>query len=344
MRVVDNVGFNVKKQDIPGGGSGSGNGQPLATPDYLQNDETAADYIKNRPFYTTDPVETELVNGTFAFTSPREGLYVNGDITTELTEGETYKASIDGVEYETVCQSFSGMLYIGSIEIITGGTPKSPFVYTPADGSFATNIEGVSHEIVIKSFAQEVVKIDAKYLPDTVVQPDWNQNDDTQPDYVKNRPFYTASVETELVNGEFAFAYNTKLGCYTNRDIKIELTEGEAYKVTLDSVEYETVCQVFQEGVLYIGASEILNGGTPPSNMPFAYTKASNGYTTFATTTGNFHEIIIKSIKSQIIPIPEQYIPEMSSVTLLSSTAGSTKKFKITVDDSGTLKATEVTG
>ena len=65
MRVVDNVGFNVKKQDIPGGGSGSG--QPLATPDYLQNDETAADYIKNRPFYTTDPVETELVNGTFAF-------------------------------------------------------------------------------------------------------------------------------------------------------------------------------------------------------------------------------------------------------------------------------------
>ena len=26
MRVVDNVGFDVKKQDIPGGGSGSGSG------------------------------------------------------------------------------------------------------------------------------------------------------------------------------------------------------------------------------------------------------------------------------------------------------------------------------
>ena len=33
MRVVDNVGFNVKKQDIPGGGSG--NGQPLATPEVI---------------------------------------------------------------------------------------------------------------------------------------------------------------------------------------------------------------------------------------------------------------------------------------------------------------------
>ena len=33
MRVVDNVGFNVKKQDIPGGGSGSA--QPLATPEVI---------------------------------------------------------------------------------------------------------------------------------------------------------------------------------------------------------------------------------------------------------------------------------------------------------------------
>ena len=32
------------------------------------------------------------------------------------------------------------------------------------------------------------------------VQPDWNQNDATQPDYVKNRPFYTGNpVETVLV-------------------------------------------------------------------------------------------------------------------------------------------------
>lgn len=35
MRVVDNVGFNVKKQNIPGSGSGSGSGQPLATPEVI---------------------------------------------------------------------------------------------------------------------------------------------------------------------------------------------------------------------------------------------------------------------------------------------------------------------
>ena len=206
MRVVDNVGFNVKKQDIPGGGSGSA--QPLATPDWNQNDEKAADYIKNRPFYTTDP------------------------------------------------------------------------------------------------------------------------------------------VETELVNRRFAFAKNPDLGFYMTPNMGIELIAGETYKVTLDGVEYEEmVCQVFQEGEFYIGASEFLNGATPPSDMPFIciyYSK--NGVSTFGTTTGFYHEIIIKSIKSQTVPIPDKYIPEMNSVTLLSSTADSTKKFKITVDDSGTLTATEVTG
>ena len=166
MRVVDNVGFNVKKQDIPGGGSGSG--QPLATPDLAQNDETAPDYVKNRAFYTTDPVETELVNGTFAFTSLREGLYVNEDITIELTEGGTYKVSIDGVEYETVCQNYKGAIYIGSIEIIIGGNPEYPFAYIPADGSFATNISGDSHDIVIKSSVSTTIPIPDKYIPKSV--------------------------------------------------------------------------------------------------------------------------------------------------------------------------------
>lgn len=41
--------------------------------------------------------------------------------------------------------------------------------------------------------------------------------------------------------------------------------------------------------------------------------------------------------------IDEKYIPELSSVILKSTTENSTKKFKITVDDNGTLSATEVT-
>ena len=41
--------------------------------------------------------------------------------------------------------------------------------------------------------------------------------------------------------------------------------------------------------------------------------------------------------------IDKMFIPAMDSVILNSSTSGSTKKFKITVNDSGTISATEVT-
>ena len=41
--------------------------------------------------------------------------------------------------------------------------------------------------------------------------------------------------------------------------------------------------------------------------------------------------------------IDEKFIPDVSSLTIKSSTAGSTKKFKITVNDSGTISATEIT-
>ena len=42
---------------LPVSGGGGGGVQP----DWNQNDETALDYVKNRPFYTGDPVETVLL-------------------------------------------------------------------------------------------------------------------------------------------------------------------------------------------------------------------------------------------------------------------------------------------
>ena len=39
----------------------SSGGGDSVQPDWNQNDETATDYVKNRPFYTGDPVKTVLV-------------------------------------------------------------------------------------------------------------------------------------------------------------------------------------------------------------------------------------------------------------------------------------------
>ena len=50
-----------------------------------------------------------------------------------------------------------------------------------------------------------------------------------------------------------------------------------------------------------------------------------------------------KLIKETITPMSADFMPVVDGVIISSSTADSTKKFKITVDDSGTISATEVT-
>ena len=67
-------------------------------PDWNQNDATQPDYVKNRPFYTRDPVETVLVEETsIAFEEGNGGFYVGGLASTfSPIVGETYKVSWDG--------------------------------------------------------------------------------------------------------------------------------------------------------------------------------------------------------------------------------------------------------
>ena len=53
------------------GGGGSGGG---AQPDWNQNDSTAADYVKNRPFYAGNPGETVLVEESTVSFAERNGM------------------------------------------------------------------------------------------------------------------------------------------------------------------------------------------------------------------------------------------------------------------------------
>ena len=57
----------------------------------------------------------------------------------------------------------------------------------------------------------------------------------------------------------------------------------------------------------------------------------------------NDRALPFKLIKETITPMSADFLPVVDDIIISSSTPDSTKKFKITVDDSGTLKATEVT-
>ena len=149
------------------GGGGSGGG---AQPDWNQNDSTAADYVKNRPFYTGDPVESVLVGESTVSFAAAEGVYMGQlESTFVPTVGETYKVSWDGTTYESTCVNFNSFQVIGNLSIMgIGSDTGEPFLIVVGNDEgikIATADASASHTFSIGGFIPEIVKIDRKYLP-----------------------------------------------------------------------------------------------------------------------------------------------------------------------------------
>ena len=223
-------------------------------PDWNQNDSTAADYVKNRPFYTGDPVETVLVEeSTVAFTlNEQTGLYMaQFPSTFEAIVGETYKVSWDGSVYECICADFTEISVIGNLFIAgVGSDTGEPFIMIVNNGNgiqIGTTNTSSSHTFSISRIVVPVVKIDKKYL----AQPDWNQNDETAADFVKNRPFYS---ETGNVTVENAIN-NTVLERFPVFAI------GDTVTVNVDGVEYSLVAYEDEGGVVIGDSSSSFDSG-----------------------------------------------------------------------------------
>lgn len=138
-------------------------------PDWNQNDSTAADYIKNRPFYTTY-VESVLVEeSTVSFSKSPSGSY-QGQVqsTFSPTLGKTYKVSWDGTTYESACVEIKGNIVIGNLSILgMGADTGEPFFLIPKALGIVvfTSDTSASHTISISGDVESAVKIDPKYLP-----------------------------------------------------------------------------------------------------------------------------------------------------------------------------------
>ena len=143
-------------------------------PDWNQNDETAADFVKNRPFYTGDPVETVLVEERTESFVEDSGLYVaEFPSTFEATVGETYKISWDSTVYECTCVDMGDVYVIGNLSIAGAGSDTGePFLMVVRGGgtiAMETADTSASHTFSISGMAEPVVKIDKKYLPDNLL-------------------------------------------------------------------------------------------------------------------------------------------------------------------------------
>lgn len=201
------------------------------------------------------------------------------------------------------------------------------------------------------------------------VQTDWNQNDATAKDYIKNRPGgyeegFEITWDGDTTGRVKITAEGMPLAWYKVSDkiLTADQIIGGTITVIRNGVSQSSVVpsdMIFRsdygvavsENAIMISAKQgIFNIGGYNISIP-----ESGIYFASASVGGN--SMSVSSFSNLIAhPFDDKYIPntiarkaELDSritekeVILASSTTDSTKKFRITVDDNGAISATEIT-
>ena len=329
--------------------------------DWNENDPTKPGYIKNRPFYTGDPVETVLVEESTVSFAEHGGLYAaEFDSTFEATAGETYKVSWDGTVYKCTCVVFDNSpSIIGNLSLAGEGSDTGePFLMIIRNGigiTIGTLDTSASHTFSISGFAAEVVKIDEKYLPESsFTKAEWSNISNKIVDYkrvnsslsvvdksIHARPgnSYSDTINTTLIfeNGKVyrvsgtAKFTNTRVNKIFTFNIDVTSTVSN-YKIYLGSF-YDDLNKATVEVYLH------------SSNHPFQVGMLSLTYDGTYGVTYTFSLDITVNEEATVLPdicLSDSIQRVGGDIIIPSSTPDSTKKFKITVDDSGTITATEI--
>ena len=161
--------------------------------DWDETDESSPAYIQNKPdldiYATHDEVNT--VSGEIIETVNNVSSVLHEEIT---NNNDTVIETINNV---------SGILHeeiIETAQVITGLIP---------DVSDFTTHEDVNSAIVT------AIEYITGIIPDAQVQSDWDQSDDTQPDYIKNKPdldIYATHDEVNTVSGQIVEIVNNVSG------------------------------------------------------------------------------------------------------------------------------------
>lgn len=297
--------------------------------------------------YPTKAIRTATVmeEQVVEFASPGDNLPSIGSLTTTFTpvEGQTYIVNWDGTEHECVCSLFSGRyLVLGNLSIIGAGDDTGePFIYlnAPSMGSeFETFDTASSHTISVKKTGEIVTPMAEEFLP---VASEDNYGAVKKSEVVSAYNFPSQVVHDQMVDAISAFKTGNAsivwsgekviYASYNSSDDTITLAFARA---PLEFLTYTNVNGLYQDTL-----------GSPTygdlQGSQVRITNDNNVWTVLLVEGESGHETL--NVTAERISIGSIYGISKTEMILKSSTSGSTKRFRITVDDSGALTATEVT-
>ena len=277
----------------------------------------------------------------------------------KIVDGQTYTVVWDGTEYECIgiVIKSNPQSALGNLSITGAGADTGePFIYVygieQAVGMFATLDTAASHTISVKRIEKTVTPMAEEFIPSGVTAV--MENAQT----AANSAQAVANINKEVLDCAFSsvatftfdkqtsgrdtFNFNS-LDYYKISDFNPSPEDIVQFKGTRESgeeysiintgnncVEYGFFIVVVSAGVCSIPITEtVTNSFTAPSAGLYASYEENNAFMTAGTA-----EFTLRESTGSF---------SITGLFLKSSTANSNKKFKITVDDSGTISATEVT-
>ena len=263
----------------------------------------------------------------------------------DIAEGQTYTVNWDGTEHKCVCGAINTTLYIGNPAIMgMGEDTGEPFIYgynkNISSGQFATFDTAASHTISVKITEETVTPMAEEYLPENIA----TKSDVESTQKVLDGVFSSVATFTfdKQTSGRDTFVFNAfnyyKISDFNPASEDVISFRGTAaggvdrsiITVGNNCVGYGFFIIVASAGYCSLPVTETTTlSFTAPSAGLYAQYKEGNqnmtagtGEFTLRVSTGSF---------------------SITGLFLKSSTTDSTKKFRITVDDNGTISATEVT-
>lgn len=281
-----------------------------SVPDWNEPDTTSYSYIKGKPCYDYVEPDCVIYETPSAETSGQGALKLIDLIDGYLIEGEKYKLTVDNVETIYICNiNDSGELYIGDDpsncdKSISGYDPK---LYNPKLGYDASLYAWTNG---LWSSGQSVKLEGAlrrhKKLDSSFYDAVASVNDETGDVQITPKKIGAANAGSLVISDHILSAI---YGTYKGTDCTALYLGGDRYfaKDTLDDTR--EVC--FSFGPYHTILAGIKN--------PIMYHHAANkGYVDATVAAAR------------------------KSIRLYSSTEGSTKQFKLTVNDDGVISATRV--
>ena len=259
-----------------------------------------------------------------------------------------YTVVFDGVEYKCISAELGGSTYIGNATLLGVSVEDTgePFFIAPIEGMSVITATDGPHTIALSGWNIVYHQLPLDYIPNGKFLNGFIEHSSltmTRDEASRYGRILSKSLFPMLVWQDFPIKRISVGTSHGVNVIYITDYDGASYTITENSDGLYSVDDANNgDNYLYIkkgtpSKSRLLLKGGKPVSIEGVQVSTENAldYTTFCVKkTGRKN--------CQDFEVLGNGAVKAYSVILPSSTAGSTKKFKITVDDSGTISATEV--